>query len=279
LFAEFRCQTNGLEPLHGPTLFGALHHYGLNVLYGVEDLTAKQLIDRPGPWSEAEREKVLDSRSQQAETTAKLLTAMVPSLDLSRGLLRGRAMLATARIEHEGVPIDVPTLERLRSHWLTVQDRLIEEIDSDYGVFVGRKFIADRWEQWLERSGIGWPRVWSGALALDDDTFREMARSDSRVALMRELRHSLDQLKLTDLAVGGDGRNRSRLLPFRSKTGRNQPSSSQFIFGPSTWLRGLIRPEPGRALAYVDWCQQEFGIAAALSQDPAMMDAYQSGDP
>jgi DNA polymerase I-like protein with 3'-5' exonuclease and polymerase domains len=33
------------------------------------------------------------------------------------------------------------------------------------------------------------------------------------------------------------------------------------------------------AVAYVDWSQQEFGIAAALSRDRAMMDAYRSGDP
>ena len=32
------------------------------------------------------------------------------------------------------------------------------------------------------------------------------------------------------------------------------------------------------ALAYVDWSQQELGIAAALSEDPRMMDAYRSGD-
>src|SRR5262249_45247249 len=30
---------------------------------------------------------------------------------------------------------------------------------------------------------------------------------------------------------------------------------------------------------YIDWEQQEFGIAAALSGDPLMMDAYCSGDP
>jgi DNA polymerase I-like protein with 3'-5' exonuclease and polymerase domains len=29
----------------------------------------------------------------------------------------------------------------------------------------------------------------------------------------------------------------------------------------------------------VDWSQQEFGIAAALSEDPTMMQAYRSGDP
>jgi DNA polymerase I-like protein with 3'-5' exonuclease and polymerase domains len=41
----------------------------------------------------------------------------------------------------------------------------------------------------------------------------------------------------------------------------------------------LIRPEPETALAYVDYEQQEFGIAAALSGDAAMCEAYTSGDP
>jgi DNA polymerase I-like protein with 3'-5' exonuclease and polymerase domains len=43
-------------------------------------------------------------------------------------------------------------------------------------------------------------------------------------------------------------------------------------------MRGLIRPTTGRALAYVDWSQQEFGIAAALSGDSNMIAAYHSGD-
>jgi DNA polymerase-1 len=69
------------------------------------------------------------------------------------------------------------------------------------------------------------------------------------------------------------------LSAFRSRTGRNQPSNSKYIFGPSVWLRGLIKPPPGHGAAYVDWSQQEFGIAAALSGDLAMQAAYQSGDP
>jgi DNA polymerase-1 len=68
------------------------------------------------------------------------------------------------------------------------------------------------------------------------------------------------------------------LSPLRSLTGRNQPSNSRFIFGPSVWLRGLIKPPPGHGVAYVDWKQQEFGIAAALSGDAAMQAAYYSGD-
>ena len=114
---------------------------------------------------------------------------------------------------------------------------------------------------------------------MDDDTFRQMAKVHPPVAPLRELRHTLGELRLESLALGRDGRNRCLLSPFRSKTGRNQPSNSQFIFGPSCWLRSLIKPGPGRAVAYIDWSQQEFGIAAALSGDEAMQAAYSSSDP
>jgi DNA polymerase I len=88
----------------------------------------------------------------------------------------------------------------------------------------------------------------------------------------------LSEMRLNELAVGKDGRNRCLLSPFRSKTGRNQPSNTKYIFGPSVWLRFLIRPEPGWGVAYIDWVQQEFGIAAALSGDQNMINAYKSGD-
>lgn len=83
---------------------------------------------------------------------------------------------------------------------------------------------------------------------------------------------------MESLAVGADGRNRCLLSPFQSKTGRNQPSNSKFIFGPSCWMRSLIKASAGNAVAYIDYGQQEFGIAAALSRDEAMMAAYTSGD-
>lgn len=140
-------------------------------------------------------------------------------------------------------------------------------------------FSADRWAEYLARNRIPWPRLPSGKLALDDDTFKEMAKTyPAEVGPVRELRHTLGQMRLNELAVGPDGRNRCLLSAFRSRTGRNQPSNSRFIFGPSCWLRSLIRPEPGRALAYVDWSQQELAVAAALSGDPNMMEAYRSGD-
>jgi DNA polymerase-1 len=182
-------------------------------------------------------------------------------------------------MEWLGVPLDVPAFTLLREHWAAIQDHLIARIDADYGVFDGRTFKADRWARWLAAHDIPWPRLPSGALALDEDTFREMDRAYPAVAPIRELRYALSQMRLADLAVGADGRNRCLLSAFRARTGRNQPSNSQFIFGPAVWLRGLIRPRPGDGLAYLDWSQQEFGIAAVLSGDPAMRQAYASGDP
>jgi hypothetical protein len=70
-------------------------------------------------------------------------------------------------------------------------------------------FSTQRFKYYLARHDIPWPRLASGALALDDDTFREMARTyPAAIGPIREVRHTLSQLKLQDLAVGDDGRNR-----------------------------------------------------------------------
>ncbi|MFO0957088.1 MAG: DNA polymerase [Isosphaeraceae bacterium] len=280
LYAEFRNLANGLAPPMGFGLLGALAWHGLHAIDGAEKESMRELAIRGGPWTEAERSALLDYCQSDVEALAELLPAMLPRLDLARAVAcRGRYMAAVARMEHEGVPIDLATLDRLRQNWEAVQGSLIRSVDRRFGVFDGRTFKAERWARWLSREGIAWPRLESGELALDDGTFREMARIHPDVALMRELRVSLAQLRLRNLAVGSDGRNRALLSPYRSRTGRNQPSNSKYVFGPACWLRGLIKPSPGRALAYVDWSQQEFGIAARLSNDAAMMEAYRSGDP
>jgi len=48
------------------------------------------------------------------------------------------------------------------------------------------------------------------------------------LAPLRELRSTLSQMRLSDLAVGEDGRNRTLLSAFRARTGRNQPSNTRF---------------------------------------------------
>jgi hypothetical protein len=278
LFIEFRARTNGLDTLAGNGLLGALAYFGLDGMGAEEKEEMRALILRGGPWSEDERTAILNYCQGDVEALERLLPAMLSKLDLPRAVLRGRYMAAAAAIEHVGTPIDLDTLDLLRHHWTEIQDQLIAEIDASYGVFEGRTFKQDRFAHWLSAKGIAWPRLDSGNLDLSDDTFRQQARAYPAVSPLHELRSSLSDLRLNDLAVGQDGRNRTILSAFRSRTGRNQPSNTKFIFGPSVWLRGLIKPPAGHAVAYVDWSQQEIGIAAALSSDPALQAAYLSGD-
>ena len=280
LFVEFRNLTNGLGTHCGNGLLGALTHFSLPAIGSAEKEEMRALAMRGGSYTDNEKSELLNYCQNDVDALAKLLPVMLPAIDLSRALVRGRYMAAAARIEWDGVAVDSRCLDRLRKHWGDIRTRLIERVDLAFGVYDGSTFKADRWGAYLAGHGIPWPRLESGRLALDDDTFRQMARQyPEQVGPIRELRHSLGQLRLNELAVGSDGRNRCLLSAFRSRTGRNQPSNSKFIFGPSAWLRSLIKPGPGRAVAYVDWSQQEFGIAAALSDDAAMMEAYESGDP
>jgi hypothetical protein len=161
--------------------------------------------------------------------------------------------------------------------------QLIHEVNTQYDVYTPADqpvtFSTDRFAAWLSSHDIPWPRLPSGRLDLSDDSFRAMSKRYSIVAPLRELRHAISQLHLNDLSVGPDGRNRCLLSPFRARTGRNQPSNSRFVFGPAVWIRGLIVPPWGNSLAYIDWSAQEIGIAAALSGDEAMRNAYMHGDP
>lgn len=169
--------------------------------------------------------------------------------------------------------------QRLKENWATIQHLLVEEVDQNYGVYEGLTFKQDLFEKYLKQNDIFWPRLESGKLNLQDGTFKDMAKKHRQLQPLKELRSSLSQFRLNNLAVGSDDRSRCLLSPFGTITSRNIPSNAKFIFGPAVWLRFLIKPKPGMAISYIDWSQQEFGIAAALSGDQNMEEAYLSGDP
>src|SRR5262249_23600386 len=90
---------------------------------------------------------------------------------------------------------------------------------------------------------------------------------------------TLGQMRMKDYPVGRDGRSRFSLWPFGTKTGRNTPSTSENLMGAASWMRALIQAPPGHGLAYVDWSQQEYAIAAVVSKDVGMQQAYCTRDP
>ena len=279
LFAEFRVITNGLTTPCGNGLLGALAYFGLPSIGAAEKRDMRELAMRGGPHSREEQEALIAYCESDVQQLRLLLKAMWTRVSLGHALLRGRYTSAVASMEWRGTPIDVDTLQSLRGAWPHIRLQLIQRCDFASQLYDGTTFKADRFENLLKVLEIPWPRTSSGRLALDDDTFRQMSGAYPVIAPIRELRHTLSDLRLEDLTVGRDGRNRCLLSPFQSVTGRNQPSTTKFIFGNSVWLRGLIEPPPGQVLVNLDWSGQEYGIAAYLSRDPQMMADYETGDP
>lgn len=140
LYAEFRNLTSGTRPPAGWGLLGALAYHGLPALDAVEKETMRALAMRGGPYSPTEQAALLDYCQTDVDALARLLPAMLPKIDLPRALLRGRYTAAVARMEWRGVPLDVPTLTRLRNNWERIKGRLVAAMNVRYGVFepVGR---------------------------------------------------------------------------------------------------------------------------------------------
>ena len=284
LFAEFRCQTNGNPNVGRKSLVSALQFNGLDHLIPGEKDIMRDLILSGGPWSKGQRSAILAYCEQDVVALGPLLNAMlkrVPwsGLQLNQVLLRGRYMKAVGAMQHRGIPFDLDILNTLNANWDAIKLKLIAKVDTQYGVYVDGTFKEALFETYLSHKQIPWPRLDSGRLALDRDTFSNMSKRYPAVQPLHELRKTLGELKLNKLAVGRDSRNRTILSPFAAKTGRNQPSTTKFVFGPAKWVRGLIKPAEGMALAYCDWSSQEIAIAAALSGDELLWDAYHTGDP
>jgi DNA polymerase-1 len=279
LFAEHRVETNGLYLPAGNSFLGALAWRGLTRIDVAVKDAMRDLILGQTSWSSSERQQILSYCEADVEGLDVLLEAMLPKLDLSRALVRGHYTKAVAHMERNGIPIDTAVHEVLVAKWGSVRKVLTKYIDQDYGVYDGEKFKRGRFAEFLRRQRIPWPRSESGGLKLDDETFKLQAIQWPILEPLRELRQALGRMYLPNLQVGDDGRCRTLLGPFSTKTGRNQASTKKFPFALCKWQRPVIKPPENWGLCYIDYSSQEIGIAGGLSGDERLMAAYNAGDP
>lgn len=280
LFAEFRRITNGM-PVYSNSLIGACQKFRISTIDEAEKEKARDRILQGAPFSETEKEDIMKYCESDVQETADLFREIVnlQGFHLPTALCHGEYMKSIALMEHRGIPIDVEMFSLFQDNWFQIQERLIQEIDREYGVYEGRTFKVKKFERYLVDNGIPWGRTEKDNLILEDEYFKSMSRIYPQLENLRGLRHILGKLRLSELPVGVDGRNRCMLSPFSSLTGRNYPSTNKFLFANAKWLRSLLKPETGKVIAYIDFEQQEFGIVAYLSNDPNMIKAYESGDP
>jgi DNA polymerase-1 len=276
-YVEFRRLTNGRPTVTGFNgLSDALVEFGFRPVDDKKSM--RELAMRGGPFDEAERTALLKYNREDVLALGQLFPRLAAVTNMAQALHRGRYMRAVALTERLGVPIDMPALERLNERWDDIKLAVIAETDR-FGLYEGTSFRDDRLERVIAAQGIAWPRFPDGRLMRDTKTFKAMADALPGWRPLYELRESVAKLQTKTLTVGRDGRNRAMLSPFKSRTARNQPSTSRFIYGNASWTRSLIKPAEGWGVAYLDWGQQEFAIAAALSGDENMRRAYLSGDP
>ena len=291
LSPAFRNLTNGRSAPEGKGLLGALRYFGLDTIGTKQKDSMQKRVMQGWPFTPTEREQILSYCQGDVDALSRLLPHILSHIDLGVALYHGEFAAVSAVMEHRGVPIDMNVFTQLadKETWRTVRDAMVPAIDAKYGVYIRDaagdwSFNMERFAAYLAREGIVWPRLESGKLSTKSKTFDEMSKGWPQLEELRQLRHMRNKMRKVKLAVGVDGRNRTVLWPFKAKTSRTQPKAAQWIFSPAVWLRSLIKPEPGQAVAYIDYSGMEFLIAASLSDQHCgpinnMLDMYLSGDP
>lgn len=260
---------------------GALRHFMEDEIdAGAKDMMRDRIMQGP-PFHCLERQ-ILDYCMGDADGVARLLPHLVPTIrSLQHALFRSKSAWTAACQQGRGVPLNRSRFEQVKSRWSDIQVELVREKDEFgfYEIENGKPHFREALlDSFLRRNGYVWPRHPDGRLDLREDTFGNMAQRYPQFETVRELRYSLSKLRLNQLEIGGDGRNRTPLWPYGTKTARHAPSNSGYIFGPAKWLRFFIAPPRGHVLVHRDFCQQEVRIAAVLSGDDELLAACESGD-
>ena len=278
LWVVFRRLTNGLVQLNKTGQLDALATFCVQGCCKGHKTQMREMAIRGGPFTDLEKRELMDYCQQDVEDLEALHKNLLPYLDLPLDVFRSEYVITLAEMQTRGIPTDAVTYNLLIENLDLIKKELISRFDSQQ-MFENGHFRMGRFSDWLVRNRIPWPRTPKGRLATDSATFFDRKGLHEVIADIGELNVILGKLRRFALPVGGDARCRSSLRPFVTKTGRNAPSSTKFPFGLPRWMRGVIVAPPGKALAYIDYSQQEIAVAAALSGDDALKRSYLTGDP
>jgi DNA polymerase I len=218
----------------------------------------------------------------EAELTRRMLSGWAKFRPVNAQLVMhwsNYSAKAVAQIQARGMPIDTHLWNMVQENKAVVISYLLRRFDpsygSDYPIYTpdGHWSYA-QFEAWLKSAGItAWPRLQSGELDISSKAFKANGHLPG-IERLHALRDSLGVIVRARLPIGRDGRNRPSLFPFGTATGRNAHAKS--LFNAHAGLRSFMVADG--TLIYLDWRTQEVGIAAALSGDRALMDAYAQGD-
>lgn len=200
-----------------------------------------------------------------------------------RFLMHGQTIGVYAYMMQCGIPINKDLWDRVVNRWPLVRENYLRDNDPLQLLYpsgeVNRQALTDH----LLKNDYRWPArpTPTGDLDTGKMAFKEAGRMYPELESLRQVRKLYKALESTQKAdsgvqVGDDGRARCYFSPLSTLSSRNAPRN--YILGASKALRHFIQPDPGMAVASLDYSSQEFLIAGALSEDPGMLHDYTGGD-
>jgi DNA polymerase family A len=228
-------------------------------------------------------------------------------------LERGRYAVCMAIVEHNGIPINTVLLDKIVKNTPTILKLKKEEVNQELpGYFIpetqkpprvfknGKIFEYKKTEEktntlllqsFIKAQNIEtWPLTDSGKFKTDRKTLQDYGFISQIRSILRynNLDNNLKwfrpkKTKSEDTStffdyVGSDNNVRPYYGIFGTQTGRNAAKAKSFPLAMGTWLRCIIQPPKGKVIIGCDFSQQEVYVAAKLSEDKNLMEAYDSGD-
>lgn len=250
----------------------------------------------------------------QKAISSYLARKLPPTVLLSffqESALRAEYAVETAWMVTRGYPINVEWAKNLTDNVEVLLDECCRDINDqfpdnkpfDYDKKKRRWKANQRgWRQWIRDNKLdhNWEMTKGGksglknlSLALEAWTARfnythSYPRNNFGAQIVRylKLKQSLngfrekagkDKKTFWDY-VGPDGRVRPYFNIYGSQSSRSQPSATGYIHLKPAWQRSIVHPSKGRVLVGIDYASQEVLIAAILSGDMKLIQAYASGD-
>lgn len=241
----------------------------------------------------------------------RLLGARFSMTELKEEMFtRSRYAILSAYMEDLGYPVNVDNMREFAANVPAIIWECQNDINKNLGQPIFRyldkksrlamrfsmdtKLVKDQITEWCNENNFkNWMLTDKGALSLSLDAFskpisyRHEFPDGNFIAQMQrylKLKQSLNGFSANTTkktifdSLGDDGRVRPYMGIYGAQSSRSQPSATSFIPLKSAWMRCLIEPPEGRAIVSIDYASQEFLLAALISGDKEMLNAYDSGD-
>jgi DNA polymerase I-like protein with 3'-5' exonuclease and polymerase domains len=226
-------------------------------------------------------EKVFLKQLEDIEKKNKLKTNEDYKRELTQIMFRGASQLNVAQVERNGIPFDNDLVNEFNLYWPKVKLHLIKKYNQIINVFDENGIEKNKlFQDMVRRNGLfdKWPRTFKTGELVKDKKVIEKFSFNKEIKIYQKIKYFLNLTELSMFKPGRDRKMRTSFNMFGTETGRCTPSTRDFVFSGSGWVRNFIKPSWGNWCAYLDYSQQEVAIQGYLSGDKKLLEVYRNGD-